>query len=180
MWTLIRCHIMWHLIRVCTVCLCPFYGFPRKYGLRLVRQIKHLEDFDKGYKPVCQFLLPANIVCHTWLPQILSVISCFLQRLPSTKNGFPLRSTTSFCFLRRLGRKAKPCRQSQWKAAVAEENTRSWTVLVEAKYAAGKNWWTSLLLIHYLIKFVTVNWEINRSAEKIISFDSIITVLKPP
>ena len=31
--TLIRCHIMWHLIWVCTVCLWPFNGFPDKNEL---------------------------------------------------------------------------------------------------------------------------------------------------
>ena len=30
MQTLIRGHILWHLIWVCTICLLPFYGFLRK------------------------------------------------------------------------------------------------------------------------------------------------------
>ena len=34
-----RCHIMWHLILVCTVCLRPFYGFPGKYGLILLSHL---------------------------------------------------------------------------------------------------------------------------------------------
>ena len=33
--TPIRHHIMWCLIRVCTVCLCAFYGFPGNAGVAL-------------------------------------------------------------------------------------------------------------------------------------------------
>ena len=32
--TMIRRHVMWRLILVCTVCLLPFYGFPGKNGLK--------------------------------------------------------------------------------------------------------------------------------------------------
>ena len=36
--TLIRHHIMWCVILVCTVCLWPFYGFPGKNGLNFKRE----------------------------------------------------------------------------------------------------------------------------------------------
>ena len=41
-----------------------------------------------GCKRVRKVSLPAETVRHIWLPPRLSVISCFLPRLPSTKNGF--------------------------------------------------------------------------------------------
>ena len=42
--------------------------------------------------------LPAETVCHIWLLLRLSVISCFLPRLPSTKNGFLQRLSVIFGF----------------------------------------------------------------------------------
>ena len=39
------------------------------------------------YKRVRYFSLPAETVRHVWLSSRLSVISCFLPRLPSTKNA---------------------------------------------------------------------------------------------
>ena len=38
MLALIRRHMLWRLILVCTVCLRPFYGFPGKNGLRRKRK----------------------------------------------------------------------------------------------------------------------------------------------
>ena len=42
--------------------------------------------------------LPAETVCQIWLLSILSMISCFLQRLLSPKNGFLLRQSVIFGF----------------------------------------------------------------------------------
>ena len=41
-----------------------------------------------GYKRVRLFSLPAETIRHIWLPPRLSAISCFLARIPSTKDGF--------------------------------------------------------------------------------------------
>ena len=58
-------------------------------------ELLHLPRLDiastTGYKRVRLFSLPAETVRHIWLLPSLSMISCFLRRLPSTKNGFLLR-----------------------------------------------------------------------------------------
>ena len=68
-----------------------------------LRQLCRREStFHTGYKWVHQFTLPAETVCHIWLPPRLSVISCFLLRLLYSVNSFLQRLSVWFCFLPRL------------------------------------------------------------------------------
>ena len=47
--TLLRCHILWHLIWVCTVCQLSFYGYPDYNGLRETSLPKLIFlPFEKG------------------------------------------------------------------------------------------------------------------------------------
>ena len=82
-----------------------------------------------GYKLVRQFLLPAETICHFWLPPKLSAISCFLQRLLSAKKDFLLS----------FSRKLLTMHSSLHRKQEITE------VSAEAKYDVGsKNWQTSL------------------------------------
>ena len=58
MQTLIRCHIMWHLIWVCTVCLWPFYGFLGKKGLKGFSVPKQSERFGSIYVSLDNYRWP--------------------------------------------------------------------------------------------------------------------------
>ena len=51
-YTLIRCHIMWHLVWVCTVCLRTFYGFAGKKRLKTDISVFKFGEacyIEKGY-----------------------------------------------------------------------------------------------------------------------------------
>ena len=63
------------------------------------------ESVSTGYKKVREFTLPAETVCHIWLPPRLSAISCLLPRLLCLVNSSLQRLSVWFSFLPRLGRK---------------------------------------------------------------------------
>ena len=52
-----------------------FHNFPEL----VKRNLPSIFNLSTGYKRVCQFKLPAEIVHHIWLPPRLSAI-CFLRR----------------------------------------------------------------------------------------------------
>ena len=106
-------------------------------AVKLVREVQRQKI--TGYKRVCLFSLPAETVRHIWLPPRLSVISCFLLRLPSMKNGFLQRLSVWICFLPRLSAGSRITRTVSAgsylpSTTVWAGNKRSWTVLAEAKY----------------------------------------------
>ena len=91
--------------------ICNIWNFERSCNIYSTAS-KHQQTppdhltISTGYKRVCQFMLLAETVRHIWLPPRLSVISCFLLRLPSPKNGF----------LQRLPCDSASCRDSLQEA----------------------------------------------------------------
>ena len=55
--TLIRCHVLWRLIWICTVCQLPSYGSPEYNGLSSLNKVCTV------YHLVITFYTPANCVC---------------------------------------------------------------------------------------------------------------------
>ena len=82
--------------------------------------------FFTGYKRVRKFSLSAETVRHIWLPLRLSVISCFLPSLPSTKYGFLQRLSEQEDINRaqQSRQEARDHGQSQWKPNMTDSLCR--------------------------------------------------------
>ena len=96
------CHI-WLLSRLSMIsCFLQGRLFPKNgFLLRLsyLASIKIVHDLLlPAETTVPKEWLPAETVCHIWLLSRLSMISCFLQRGLSPKNGFLLRLSVIFGF----------------------------------------------------------------------------------
>ena len=124
-----------------------------------------------GDQPVRQFPLPAETVCHIWLPPRLSAISCFLPRLLCLENSYLQRLSEWFSFLPRVSAGSRITRtvsagsHFSW-TVVSAGRKRSQTVSAEAKYdrqslqEAKISWLVyTLWCLHLMSFFLNSPWK---------------------
>ena len=85
--TLIRCHILWHLIWVCTVCQLPFYGSPDYNGLTFHKNVAAGIFFFKSFSEGALFTCIRDIFRETGMMMMMMMIWCFMP-LSTKKSGY--------------------------------------------------------------------------------------------
>ena len=87
------CHIMWHLIWVCTVCLWPFYGFLSDNWIKEIQQCMlwwkirkmHPKIWLCGLTPACWSSSPGFDSC--WRPKSFHMVE--FQELHKSFQNYP-------------------------------------------------------------------------------------------